>query len=226
MATEFRRLLVRVRRIAGERGVRLLMVTSARRGEGKTTTATHLALTAALHGKGEVVVVDLDLRRPRVHSALGVQQRLGVTDVLCGDAALEGALKDTPVRNLKALTSGRPMQSPSTLLGGPAVRGMFSRLRSRFELVLVDTPPVIPVTDAMVLAPEVDGTLLVVMAGETPRAVVQRARQLMVEADARLLGVVVNNVDEVLPYYYDYKYYGYETEEVPEGLPGPEKERT
>ncbi len=219
MATEFRRLFVRMKRLAGEQGVRSLMITSSQRDEGKTTAASHLALTAARYGNKPVVLVDFDLRRPRIHQVMGLLQKGGVADVLRGQIPLEEALKSTPLDNLTVLTSGRSMNSPSGLLDSPATQALLEGLRARFDLVIVDAPPVIPVTDPMLIAPQVDATLLVVMAGEVPRAVVKRAAGMIRDSGARLLGVVVNNLDEVLPYYYDYTYYGYESTSPPPAAP-------
>ncbi len=216
MATEFRRLFVRMKRLAGDAPLQTLLITSASRGEGKTTAATQLAMTAALYGRRSVALVDLDLRRPRVHEVTGVSQRPGATDVLSGQVALHAALKSTPIPNFAVLPSGRIQHGPSAMLASPRMRELIEDLKSRYDFVVVDAPPVIPVTDPMVLAPLVDATLLVVMAGETPRQVVARARSLLVDTGTRLLGVIVNNVDEVLPYHYDYNYYGYETDSSPE----------
>ncbi|MBI5835919.1 MAG: CpsD/CapB family tyrosine-protein kinase [Candidatus Eisenbacteria bacterium] len=221
VATEFRRLFVRIKRLGGDEGAHSVMITSARRGEGKTTAAAQLALTAALHGNRKVVLVDVDLRRPRIHSVTGLEQRPGLTEVLRWQSTLDAALRDTPLPNLKVLPSGKVLNSPSALLESPRLKEMLDELKARFDFLVLDAPPVIPVTDPMVLAPLVDVTLLVVMAGETPRAVVQRAKALLEDADARKLGVVVNNVDEVLPYYYDYRYYGYGYESNVSPAEGP-----
>jgi capsular exopolysaccharide synthesis family protein len=228
VATEFRRLFVRIKRLGGDAGVKTLMVTSARRGEGKTTAASQLALTAALHGNRRVALVDVDLRRPRVHTVTGLEQRPGLTEVLRMQAPLEAALRTTPLANLKVLPSGKVQHAPSVLLESPRMRETLEELKARFDFVVLDAPPVIPVTDPMVLAPLVDVTLLVIMAGETPRAVVQRARALLEAAEVRKLGVIMNNVDEVLPYYYDYRYYGYgyESHESPAEPPAQGRERS
>lgn len=219
MATEFRRLFVRMKRLAGEQGVRSLMITSSQRGEGKTTAASHLALTAARYGNKPVALVDFDLRRPRIHEVTGLPLKGGVADVLRGQLTIESVLKRTPLDNLTVVTGGRSMSSPSGLLDSPATHALLDGLRARFDLVIVDVPPVIPVTDPMLIAPLVDATLMVVMAGEVPRAVVKRAAGMIRDSGARLLGVVVNNLDEVLPYYYDYSYYGYESTSPPVAAP-------
>lgn len=212
--TEFRRLHVRLLREAEETPLRTLQITSARRGEGKSTTSAHLALTIARHTQAPVLLVDCDLRKPRIHELYGLPQAKGMTDFMRGILPESAVIKSTPQPNLKVITSGRVISGPSKLFESDVVQRTFAKLREGFELVVVDSPPVLPVTDPLVLAPEMDGVLLVVMAGKTPRQVVRRARSLLQTVEANVLGAVVNNAAEALPYYYDYKYYGYD-EEVP-----------
>ncbi len=212
--TEFRRLQVRIEREAAGNPLRTLQITSSRRGEGKSTTCAHLALTVARHNQGRIALVDCDLRKPRVHELYGVPQARGMTDFMRGILPLKAVLKDTPQPNLKVITSGRVVSGPSKLFQTDVIQQTFAKLATEFDLILVDSPPLLPVSDPLLLAPEMDGVILVVLAGKTPRQVVRRARDLLSNVEANVLGVVVNNASEALPYYYDYKYYGYE-EEVP-----------
>jgi capsular exopolysaccharide synthesis family protein len=213
--TEFRRLYLRVLKTTGGNGDSgCVMVTSARRGEGKSTTTSYLALTIARHGPANVLLVDCDLRKPRVHEIYGIPQARGMTDLLRGILPLKAVVKDTPQPNLKVITSGRVISGPSKLFQPDVIRRTFAEITAEYPLVIVDSPPVLPVSDPLLLAPEMDGVLLVVLAGKTPRQVVRRARDLLSSVEANILGVVVNNATQALPYYYDYKYYGYE-EEVP-----------
>jgi capsular exopolysaccharide synthesis family protein len=212
--TEFRRLHVRIMRETNGGALRTLQITSSRRGEGKSTTSAYLALTIARHMQGRVALIDCDLRKPRVHELYGLPQAKGMTDFMRGILPLKAVIKDTPQPNLKAITSGRVISGPSKLFETEVIQAAFAKIVEEFELVLVDSPPILPVSDPLLLAPEMDGVLLVVMAGKTPRQVVRRARELLSNVEANVLGVVVNNAAEALPYHYDYKYYGYE-EEVP-----------
>jgi capsular exopolysaccharide synthesis family protein len=212
--TEFRRIHVRLQREAAGHPPKTIQVTSARRGEGKSTVSAHLALTVARHMQGRVLLVDCDLRKPRVHELYGLPQARGMTDFMRGILPLKAVIKDTPQANLKAITSGRVISGPSKLFLTDVIQQSFARIEAEFDVVIVDSPPLLPVSDPLLLAPEMDGVLLTVLAGKTPRQVVRRARDLLATVEANVLGVIVNNAAEALPYYYDYKYYGY-AEEVP-----------
>lgn len=212
--TEFRRLHVQLTRVGEGDRLRTFQITSSRRGEGKSTTAAHLALTIARHTQGRVGLVDCDLRKPRLHEIYGVPQAKGMTDFMRGILPLKGVIKETLQPNLSLITSGRVISGPSKLFETEVIQLAFSKITPEFDIVIVDSPPLLPVSDPLLLASEMDGVLLVVMAGRTPRQVVRRARALLSTVEANVLGVVVNNAAEALPYYYDYKYYGYD-EEVP-----------
>jgi capsular exopolysaccharide synthesis family protein len=212
--TEFRRLHVRLAREAENQTLRTVQFTSSRRGEGKSTTSTHLALTIARHMEGRLILVDLDLRKPRVHEIFSMPQAKGMTDLMRGMLPMNAVLKDTPQPNMKVITSGRVISGPSKLFEPRVIQRTLAMITEECDLAIIDSPPLLPVSDPLLLAPEVDGVVLVVMAGRTPRQVVQRARELLSDVDANVLGAVVNNASEALPYYYDYKYYGY-AEEIP-----------
>jgi len=215
VATEFRRLHSRIRRQFAnpqpslENKGRALLITSATRGEGKTTTASYLALTSAKYQETKTLLVDCDLRKPKIHELFGLRRDGGLSEIISGKLSIDSGLKSTEVENLKILTSGVPTAKPSLLIDSKRMRELFKEIRSLFDFIIVDCAPIIPVSDPLLLSTELDGVILVVMAGKTPREVVKRANDLLKDARSNLLGVVVNNVEEVLPYYYDYKYYGY-----------------
>jgi len=212
--TEFRRLHMRLTRESDGNRLRTVQVTSSRRGEGKSTVAAHLALTIARHTPGRVGLIDCDLRKPRLHELYGLDQSKGMTDFMRGILPLNAVLKETMQPNLRVITSGRVISGPSKLFETEVIQRAFAKINQEFDIVLVDSPPLLPVSDPLLLAEEMDGVILVVMAGRTPRQVVRRAREMLSTVEANVLGAVVNNADEALPYYYDYKYYGYD-EEVP-----------
>jgi len=213
-ATEFRRLHARLlRRRLGD-GKKTILVTSALRREGKTTTAAHFALSAAkLHAERTVVVLDCDLRRPKLHRVFGLGRRGGIAELLAGKISLPEAMKKTELSNFFVITAGAPVSAPSQWLGSSALTRLFGKLRDSVDLIVVDSPPVLPVSDSLLFLEECDGVMLVVMAGATPREVVRRARDLLSDASANILGLVMNNLREALPYYYDYRYYGYRKRE-------------
>jgi len=220
VATEFHRLYSKLTKLRTQQKLSVVLVTSARRGEGKTTTSAFLAQSAAAHSDKKVIVVDCDLRRPRLHEVFGVSQRVGMSDVLGTLVPLNSVIKSTELPNLKLITSGRVIGVPTALFESSTFKATVAELRANFDLVIIDSAPVLPVADAFFISSNCDGVLLVVMAGKTPVEVVARAGELLSEGGANLLGAVINNVEEVLPYYYDYHYYGYK-----EGEDGKEGKR-
>ena len=208
--TEFRRLLHNLLNSSylPEDG-KLFLVTSATTGEGKSTIASSLAITASIYKTKKTLLIDGDLRRPVLHKFFGHGREGGLSDAILEDTKLEDNLKSTPVEHLWLLTSGRYHPNPTQLFDSPRLPEVLAAARFYFELVIIDCAPVIPVSDALVLGREADGVLLVVKAGETPREVSKRATNLVHESGANLLGVTLNNVKDALPYYYNYRYYGY-----------------
>ena len=209
MATEMRRLYSNISHLHGKPDMRSFLVTSANRGEGKSTICSHLALTVARFKGKKSLIVDADLRKPRLHHIFNVPREPGLLECLERKIDPLEAVKDTPVDNLKVIPAGAPISSPGHLFEGDILSEIFKKIRFYYDVVIVDSAPVIPVSDPMLIGSEVDGVILVILAGKTPRKVAARARDILLDANANLLGVVVNNLSEVLPYYYDYRYYGY-----------------
>jgi capsular exopolysaccharide synthesis family protein len=158
-----------------------------------------------------VVVVDCDMRRPRVDKFFDLSQDPGFTSVLLGEMPLSLALQ--PVKDmdgLRVLTSGPTPPNPSELLSGQRTAEIFEALRSECDLVLIDSPPVLPVSDGVVIAGRVDATLVVVNDGETRRKQLTRALELLYHVDAKVIGTVLNRVAKgTIDYGYSYGYYGY-----------------
>jgi protein-tyrosine kinase len=198
-AEQYRTLRTRLVMLEEGRARRVLLVTSPAKGDGKSITAANLALTMAQEFNHKVVLVDADLRRPTVHALLGIPQQPGVVDVLGGSASLEDALVALPDVHLAVVPAGLPPAQPAELLGSAGMRRLLETLRSRFDRVIVDMPPVIPLADVGVLAPQCDGVLLVVRAGVTPKPLIERA--LGTFDTERLLGVVLNEAGGGEPYY-------------------------
>jgi len=209
IATEMRRLYSNIRNIDGKNPKRSFLVTSAERGEGKSTVASHLALTVARFRGKKSLLVDADLRRPKVHQIFDVPKEPGLFECLNGEIDPLEAVKDTPIENLKIIPAGRRVKSPAHLFEGDIMTEIFEKIKFYYDIVIVDSAPVIPVSDPMLISSVLDGVILVMLAGKTPRNVSLRAKNILLDANANLLGVVVNNMSEVLPYYYDYRYYGY-----------------
>jgi len=173
---------------------KLLLVTSALPGEGKTTTTVNLGAT--LTGLGSrVVIVDCDMRRPSCHRSLGVQNNPGFVQCLTGRVALREAILAVPgVENLSVIPCGPIPPNPAEILSSPLAGELLKKLRSEFDYVLVDSPPLLSVADSRILATLTDAAVLVARAFETPYDIVRRARALLYSANARLLGVALNGV--------------------------------
>ncbi len=189
-----------------------IIVTSPLAEEGKTLVASHLGLAFARAGK-RVVVVDADFRHPSLHQYLDVPNRIGLSEVLLGDVALPDALQklqidDDPPVTMFVLTTGRRPPNPAELLGSRRMATTVTALKEAAELVIVDCPPIVPVTDAGVLAPATDGAIIVAASGVTRRNALQRAVELLEKTGTNLLGVVINLLSgsDASGYYYAYPY--------------------
>lgn len=186
----FRTLRTNLRFVDVDRPPKVAVVTSCGVGDGKSTTACNLAVTMASAGVS-VVLVDTDLRRPSVASYMGLEGSAGLTDVLVGRSALDEVLQPWGGLPLLVLASGALPPNPSELLGSVQMADLLAQLRSRAEFVLLDTPPLLPVTDAAVLAPQCDGVILAVRHGRTDRRELTRALDSLHNINARLLGAVL-----------------------------------
>jgi capsular exopolysaccharide synthesis family protein len=213
-AIESRRLYSNIMHIsAGEENqpLKSVAVTSSTTGEGKSTMASLLAITAAEHGKQNVLLIDSDFRRAKIHELFGIENRRGLSDIFYFDASVKNCLRDTPFDRLKIITAG---QSVSSVDGLPEMEKMapfFDEVRFLFDFIVLDSAPVVPVTDVIDLSSRIDGILMVVKAGQTAREIVKHAVALLNNSGINILGVVLNDVGKVLPYYYDYGYYRYQS---------------
>ncbi len=192
-----------------------LVITSGGPGDGKTTTATNLALAIAQSGK-RVLLIDADLRRPMLHKVFSLDAHKGVSTVLVGEATLAECVQQArydgkAVQNLDILVAGPKPPNPSELLDSDGMRGLLEEARTAYDRVLVDTPPVLFVADASILGAICDGVILVVKSAKNTRSLAARAREQLRSVKARVLGGVLNevHVSRLGSYYSDYYYYGY-----------------
>ncbi|KAA1421458.1 polysaccharide biosynthesis tyrosine autokinase [Nocardioides humilatus] len=211
----FRLLRTNLQFIDIDQRARVLVVTSAVPGEGKTMTSTNLAVALAQTGR-TVLVIDADLRRPRVASTLGVDPAIGLTTALVGKAEIEDAIQVHEPSGLHVLASGAKPPNPTEILQSRVTHDLIRRLRQSYDMIIIDAPPLLPVADASVLSTLADGSILVVRHGQTNRDQITEAVNRLSQVGGRLYGVVVNMVAKraIGSYYY---YYYEETSPVREG---------
>ena len=207
-AEQYQGLRITIERLTKTRGSQVLAITSPAAGEGKTLTAVNLAGALARESDGRVLLIDADLRRPSIAATLGLETSPGLTDVLSSDQ-LELAAVAQPVQSLPlwAVTSGTPGSAIHRLLRSPRLDGLIQRARQDFDVVIVDTPPLLPVFDSAVLSRIVDQMLVVVAANQTPRKLLGEALNLV--DPAKVMGIVFNRDDRPLFGYYDEYYREY-----------------
>jgi capsular exopolysaccharide synthesis family protein len=189
-AEQYRALRTRLALVEGAGALRTVLITSPQKGEGKSVTSANLALTMAQELQRRVVLVEADLRKPSLQHLFGLPSGPGLAEYLSGAVELKDIMKFLPEHNLTVIPAGTTPMNPAELLGSTAMRRTLDHLRTRFDRVILDTPPVLPLADVAILAPLVDGALMVVRAGYTPKPAIENALRSF---DAsRLLGVVLN----------------------------------
>jgi len=210
MAEAFRSLRTAVLLSSAERPPRLLLVTSGQPSDGKTATAINLAVALAQRG-GKVVLVEADLRKPSAHKVLHVDGKHGLSLYLSGTQERNGLVVPTAVSNLFFIPAGPVPPNPAELLSSARMKQLLGELAKEYDHIILDSPPLLSITDATVLSVMVDGVVLVVRFGKTTREVLRHMRQMLHNVNARVLGVVLNGValNSVDYYYYYYSYYGY-----------------
>jgi capsular exopolysaccharide synthesis family protein len=210
LAEAYRHLRTSVLLSTAGRAPKSLLVTSSLPGEGKTTTAVNTAISLAQTG-ASVVIIDADMRRPRLQSIFGLRGQLGLSSILSSDVTEDEMLamiSQDETTGLNIMTSGPIPPNPAELLGSDQMRRLILTLQKRFVHVVVDSPPVSSFTDGVLIASIVDGVLLVVHGGKSSRHIVRRSRQLLMDVGAKIFGVVLNNIAvQSHDYYYYQRYY-------------------
>jgi polysaccharide biosynthesis transport protein len=195
---------------SGAPGTRLVAVTSSQPLEGKTTTACNLATALALGGS-RVLLIDADMRRPGMHKTMGLENGIGLSHILVGQARVRDAVQRTAEPNLLVIPAGRTPPNPSELLSSERMKSLLTNLQTGpFDWVIIDTPPVLAVTDAVILAQQVSGVVFVVGSEMTRRAHAQRALETLLGGRPRSVTAVLNRVDFNRNKYYYSRYYGYQ----------------
>jgi polysaccharide biosynthesis transport protein len=189
---------------------KVIMITSALPQEGKSTTSISCANVLAHEGTRRVLLIDADLRRPSIHKTLGMGPRSGLSNVLTGSATLQRTITRSDVLPyLDVLPAGTPPPNPAELLASTQMRDMLEELRGQYDFIVIDTPPTLSVTDAVVLSPRADAIVLVIRSGHTTKQALRRSRDILMQVNAKVSGVLLNAVDLSSPdYYYYYEYRG------------------
>ena len=186
----------------------VILITSSGPEEGKTSCASNLAVTMAQSGS-KVILIDCDMRRPKLHRKFRIDRDVGISNVLVGSAALNEVIVPTGIDNLSLIPCGPIPPNPSEILGSEKMAQVLEALKKGYTRVLIDSPPVSAVTDSSVLAKMVDGTVLVVRAGETPRPAVKNGIEQLKSVNSNILGAVLNGIRPGRDGYYHYQYYYY-----------------
>lgn len=206
-AEQYRALRTRIKRAENGRAVRAIVITSPGKGDGKSLTAANLALTMAQEYQQRVLLVDADFRRPAVHRLFGLNGDPGLSDVLMGGVGVDDAIVTLPDHHLSLLPAGALPNHPAELLGSAAMRRLLDTLRSRYDRIILDMPPVAPLADLHIVAPMADGVLMIVRAGVTPKPAIERALSGL--DTSKVLGLVLNESGGRASDRYTYEGYGY-----------------
>jgi len=212
VAEQYRLLRTNIQSQFKDKPLKTILITSALRGEGKTTTSANVASLFARHYEGKrVLLVDCDLRRPAVHSLFGLEHTPGLSEMIRDGLDYKEVVKEKLKDRLYILPSGKYIENPGELFDSSTFLEVLRKLKDNFDLIIFDAPPIIPVSDAGILAPYSDATLMVVKARVTQSSDIIKARDLLIEFRAKLVGVVLVCVENYIPFYlqrysYMYKY--------------------
>ena len=202
VAEQYRTLRTNLQAINSKNPIKAITITSSIHGEGKTITAINLAISMAQDlGKKSILLIDGDLRRGRLSKYLGFDSELGLADLIANGSNVDEALLNIGIDNLTILPAGKIPRNPAELLGSMKMKNLISLLKSKYDYIIFDTPPVIPVTDAGVLGAQTDGVVMVIQAARTQKGVVEHGESLLKQAQAKLLGYILTNIQYHIPGY-------------------------
>jgi receptor protein-tyrosine kinase len=202
VSEQYRTLRTNIQSLNTAKPPKAIAITSAVHGEGKTITAINLAISIARDlNKKSILLVDSDLRRSRISKYLGIEAGTGLAEVLGDDTNIDDALLSIGVDNLTILPAGKAKNNPAELLNSVKFRNLMALLKNKYDYIILDTPPVIPVTDATLIGALSDGVIMVVQANHTQRGVIKHGESLLKQAQTKLLGYILTNVQYHIPAY-------------------------
>lgn len=187
--------------------IKVIMITSAGPGEGKTFTAANLAVVMAQAGN-KTLLIDCDLRKPKIHKIFGLWSTCGVSNLLADVEISEPGIVNSGIENLQILTSGTRPPNPSELLESAKMHQFINSLRNEYDYIILDTPPILIVTDAQIISKYSDGCLLVVTSGETEKESLLKGKEALEKVNSKILGVVLNKMKALSKGYHYYDYDG------------------
>ena len=202
VAEQYRMLRTNIQAINSKNPIKVITITSSINGEGKTITAINLAISMANDlNKKSILLVDADLRRSRVSRYLGVNAESGLADLIANGINIDEVLINIGIENLTILTAGKIPHNPAEILGSAKMRNLIATLRAKYDYVILDSPPIIPVTDAGLIGAQTDGIIMVIQANRTQKGVVKHSRSLLAQVQAKILGYALTNIQYHIPQY-------------------------
>lgn len=203
----YRTLRTNIQFASVERPFQVIMITSSQPGEGKSITVSNLAVTYAQEGK-KVLIIDADMRKPSLHQFFSLPNRAGLSSVLNNESSRLEVIKDTIVDNLYLLPSGPIPNTPSELLSSDTMRNLLDQLRNDFDVILIDTPPILAVTDSAIVSVMCDAVVIVAAAGKVKKNRLQKAKEQLDHVNANVIGIVLNQTNRDDQEIFYMKYYG------------------
>ncbi len=202
VAEQFRSLRTNLLALNSTKPIKVITVTSSINGEGKTISSINLAVSMAHDlDKKNILLIDGDLRRSRVHKYLGINPEAGLTDLLSDGINLDDVLINIGINNLTFLPAGKVPANPSELLGSSNFQNLLKLLKEKYDYIILDSPPIIPVTDSGVIGAQTDGVVMVIQAGRTQKGIIKHAESLLKQAQAKLLGYILTDIQYHIPAY-------------------------
>lgn len=202
ISEQYRSLRTNIQAINSKTPLKVLTITSSTHSEGKTITAINLAISMARDlNKKRILLVDADLRRASMTKYLGIDAHPGLSDLILDGISVDNAILDIGIENLTILPSGKIPHNPSEILGSPKMANLIGLLKSKYDYIIFDTPPIIPVTDAGVIGAQTDGVIMVIMANRTQKGVVKHSENLLKQSHSKILGFILTNIQYHIPAY-------------------------